>query len=85
MRCDESSRCENFVQRHVGLHQVGFRAREHANIDTAYRFLQSIGAKIVHPPEDGPWAPGYYSVLCERIPTESGSISIAYPARGLLA
>ena len=24
-----------------------------------------LGAKIVHPPEDGAWAPGYYSVLFE--------------------
>jgi hypothetical protein len=30
-----------------------------------YAFLQQINAKIVHPPEDGPWAPGYYSVLFE--------------------
>jgi hypothetical protein len=27
--------------------------------------LVEIGAKVVHPPEDGPWAPGYYSVLFE--------------------
>jgi hypothetical protein len=31
-----------------------------------YAFLQQINAKIVHPPEDGPWAPGYYSVLFEN-------------------
>ena len=24
-----------------------------------------MDATIVHPPEDGPWAPGYYSILFE--------------------
>src|SRR5580698_3071776 len=35
------------------------------DVDEIYGFLRKIGAKIVHPPEDGPWAPGYYSVLFE--------------------
>ena len=26
------------------------------------QFLQQIGADIVRPPEEGPWAPGYYSL-----------------------
>jgi hypothetical protein len=30
-----------------------------------YKFLQRINATIVHPPEEGPWAAGYYSVLFE--------------------
>ena len=28
-------------------------------------FLVAIGAKIVHPPQDDAYAPGYYSVLFE--------------------
>ena len=24
-----------------------------------------LGGKLVHPPEDGPWASGYYSILFE--------------------
>ena len=31
----------------------------------AYEFLLAQDAKIIHPPQDGPWAPGYYSVLFE--------------------
>jgi glyoxalase/bleomycin resistance protein/dioxygenase superfamily protein len=27
--------------------------------------MRDFGAKIVRAPEDGPWAPGYYSVLFE--------------------
>src|SRR5262245_35460084 len=53
---------ERFVQFRVGLHHVCFRARERADVDSVHEFLREIGAKIVHPPEEGVWAPGYYSV-----------------------
>jgi catechol 2,3-dioxygenase-like lactoylglutathione lyase family enzyme len=56
---------ERFAQLRVGLHHVCFRARERADVDAVHEFLVGIRAKIVHPPEDGPWAPGYYSVLFE--------------------
>ena len=62
---DEPYRQEQFVQRRVGLHHLCFRARERSDVDNFYRFLQDLGAKIVHPPEEGSWAPGYYSVLFE--------------------
>ena len=65
MRADEKCRDERFVQLRVGLHHVCFRARERADVDTLYAFLRELDTKIVHPPEDGPWAPGYYSVLFE--------------------
>ena len=56
---------ERFQQRRVGLHHVCFRARQREDVDTCHEFLRSIDATIVHPPEEGPWAPGYYSVLFE--------------------
>jgi catechol 2,3-dioxygenase-like lactoylglutathione lyase family enzyme len=62
---EDRHRDERFVQLRVGLHHVCFRARERADVDALYEFLVKIGAKIVHPPEDGQWAPGYYSVLFE--------------------
>ena len=65
VRADDAHRSDKFVQRRVGLHHVCFRARERGDIDNLHAFLKTIGAKIVHPPEDGPWAPGYYSVLFE--------------------
>ena len=64
-RCDEAHRGERFVQLRVGLHHLCFRARERADVDALHEFLRSIGATIVHPPEEGQWAPGYYSVLFE--------------------
>ena len=64
-KCDERYRQEQFIQRRVGLHHLCFKARERSDVDSLYAFLQELGAKIVHPPEEGPWAPGYYSVLFE--------------------
>ncbi len=65
MRADEEHGQGRFVQRRVGLHHVCFRARERTDVDALHDFLQSIGATIVHPPEEASWAPGYYSVLFE--------------------
>ena len=35
------------------------------DIDTLHAFLVSRSVRIVHPPEYGSWAPGYYSVPFE--------------------
>lgn len=56
---------ERFDQRRVGLHHVCFRARERADVDAIHGLLLEMKAKVVHPPEEGPWAPGYYSILFE--------------------
>jgi catechol 2,3-dioxygenase-like lactoylglutathione lyase family enzyme len=45
-----------------GIDHLCFRARSRDDIDELYGFLQSIGADIVRAPEEGPWAPGYYSL-----------------------
>jgi hypothetical protein len=34
-------------------------------VDRAFEFVTRIGARIVHPPREDGWAPGYYSVLFE--------------------
>jgi catechol 2,3-dioxygenase-like lactoylglutathione lyase family enzyme len=81
---DAAHRDDRFVQTRTGLHHVCFRARERADVDTVHRFLVEQGATIVHPPEDGSWAPGYYSVLFEDpcgIRLEVNHV----PGRGLLA
>ena len=56
---------DRFVQQRVGLHHLCFRARNREDVDKFYEKAVSLGATIVHAPEDGPWAPGYYSVLFE--------------------
>ncbi|MBW8812032.1 MAG: VOC family protein [Caulobacterales bacterium] len=58
-------RGERFEQFRVGLHHHCWRAREREDIDALHAFLQQIGARIVHGPQDDAYAPGYYSVLFE--------------------
>jgi catechol 2,3-dioxygenase-like lactoylglutathione lyase family enzyme len=65
VRGEDRFKSERFAQLRVGLHHLCFRARERADVDALHEFLVGIGAKIVHPPEEGAWAPGYYSVLFE--------------------
>ncbi len=84
VRADAAYTGERFAQFRIGLHHVCFRAREREDVDAAHGFLQEIGAKIVHPPEEGPWAPGYYSVLFED--PDGIRLEINHvPGRGLLA
>jgi catechol 2,3-dioxygenase-like lactoylglutathione lyase family enzyme len=55
-----------FDQNQVGLHHLCFRARAREDVDAIHRFVvDELHAKIVHPPEQGAWAPGYYSLLFE--------------------
>jgi catechol 2,3-dioxygenase-like lactoylglutathione lyase family enzyme len=58
-------RGERFDQERVGLHHICFRARAREDVDEAYEFLKTLGAEIIHAPEEAMWAPGYYSVLFE--------------------
>jgi catechol 2,3-dioxygenase-like lactoylglutathione lyase family enzyme len=84
MRAEETHRTERFVQTRVGLHHVCFRARERADVDAVHALLQELGATIVHPPEEGPWAPGYYSLLFED--PDGIRLEINHvPGKGLLA
>ena len=54
VRGDDAHRSEKFVQRRVGLHHLCLRARERGDVDELYGFLKTIGATIVHPPEEAP-------------------------------
>lgn len=63
--CAPEYRGERFVQRRIGLHHLCFRLRSREDVDQVHALLKELGATVVHPPEDGPWAPGYYSLLFE--------------------
>ena len=83
VRAADRYRAERFAQERIGLHHVSFRARERGDVDALHAFLGTIGAKIIHPPEDGAWAPGYYSVLFE----DPDGIRLEFnhvPGKGLL-
>jgi len=64
-RGDPQYRNERFVQRRVGLHHLCFRMRSRDDVDRVYELVKSLGAHIVYPAQEGPWAPGYYSVAFE--------------------
>jgi catechol 2,3-dioxygenase-like lactoylglutathione lyase family enzyme len=64
-RCAPEYRNERFVQTRVGLHHLCFRLRSRADVDEVYALVQTLGAKVITPPQEGPWAPGYYSLLFE--------------------
>jgi len=65
VQAEERYRGEGFEQLRVGLHHVCFRARTREDVDACHAFLREHGVTIVHSPEEGPWAPGYYSLLFE--------------------
>jgi catechol 2,3-dioxygenase-like lactoylglutathione lyase family enzyme len=84
VKAEDRYRDERFAQLRVGLHHVCFRGRERADVDAFHAFLCRLGAKIVHPPEEGLWAPGYYSVLFED--PDGIRLEMNYvPGKGLLA
>jgi len=61
----EQNRTDRFDQGRVGLHHICFRAKTREGVDEAHDFVKDLGAKIIHPPEEAMWAPGYYSILFE--------------------
>ena len=83
-RSAEKFKEESFQQQRIGLHHVCFRARSREEVDAVYQFLQKIEAKVIHPPEEGPWGPGYYSVLFED--PDGIRLEVNYvPGKGVLA
>ena len=67
VRADEDAKDRgDFDQRRAGLHHLCFRARVREDVDAVHRFaVDELRANVVHPPEDGGFAPGYSSVLFE--------------------
>ncbi len=72
------------VETAPGIDHLCFRARRREDVDTLYSFLKDIGADIVRAPEEGPWAPGYYS-LSFRDPEDIRLELNHVPGIGLLA
>ncbi len=59
-------RDKHFDQDTAGLHHLCFRSRSREDVDAVSRFVSERSeARILRGPEEGEWAPGYYSVLFE--------------------
>jgi catechol 2,3-dioxygenase-like lactoylglutathione lyase family enzyme len=54
-----------FDQRRSGLHHLCFRAKSREDVDAIYATALELKARIIRPPTETDWAPGYYSVLFE--------------------
>jgi catechol 2,3-dioxygenase-like lactoylglutathione lyase family enzyme len=54
-----------FDQGHPGLHHVCFRARSREDVDSVHALVLALEARVVHPPQEDRYVPGYYSVLFE--------------------
>ncbi|WP_135212774.1 VOC family protein [Vitreimonas flagellata] len=52
-----------FDQWRVGLHHFCFRLRSREDVEALHTSMRDFGAKIIRAPEEGAWAPGYYSTL----------------------
>jgi catechol 2,3-dioxygenase-like lactoylglutathione lyase family enzyme len=75
---------ERFVQQRVGLHHLCLRARSRDDVDRLGAVLKEMNATIIRGPEDGSWAPGYYSVLFED--PDGIRLELCFvPGAGLLA
>jgi catechol 2,3-dioxygenase-like lactoylglutathione lyase family enzyme len=83
-RCAPEHEAERFRQNAVGLHHLCFRARTRADVDAVHAEVLRLGGHVVHAPEDGPWAPGYYSLLFED-PCGTRLEINHVPGQGLLA
>jgi catechol 2,3-dioxygenase-like lactoylglutathione lyase family enzyme len=67
-----------------GLDHLCWRVRSRADVDAVYALLTSMEAEIVRPPQEGPWAPGYYSL--SFLDPEGIRLEVNYvPGEGVLA
>lgn len=83
-RCGAEFEGQRFVQNSVGLHHLCFRARTSEDVDALAAHLATMDAVVVHAPEPGGWAPGYYSVLFED--PVGTRLELNYvPGKGVLA
>jgi catechol 2,3-dioxygenase-like lactoylglutathione lyase family enzyme len=83
-RADPAHAEAGHVESAPGIEHLCFRARQREDVDVLYEFLLELGAEMVRAPEDGPWAPGYYS-LSFRDP-EGIRLEVNHvPGKGLLA
>ena len=54
-----------FRQGTVGLHHICFRAKSREDVNELFNVAKQLSAKIIREPEEGNFAPGYYSTLFE--------------------
>lgn len=72
-----------FQQGAVGLHHICFRAKSREDVNELFNVAKQLSAKIIREPEEGNFAPGYYSTLFED--PDGIRIEVNFvPGKGLL-
>jgi catechol 2,3-dioxygenase-like lactoylglutathione lyase family enzyme len=83
-RADPKYADEPHDARRPGLHHYCFRARSREDVDEVHDFVVGLGARIIRAPEDGPWAPGYYS--CSFLDPDGIRLEVNHvPGKGVFA
>jgi catechol 2,3-dioxygenase-like lactoylglutathione lyase family enzyme len=59
----QASAVEAFSKDRVGLCEIAFRAERRAQVDALARELEARGARILDPPREYDYTPGYYAVF----------------------
>ena len=54
-----------FNQLRTGLQHICFRARSREDVDAIHQVAIELDARVLHPPDEGQFAPGYSPVLFE--------------------
>jgi len=62
---DDHFRDTPFHQLRIGLHHFCFRLRSREDVDAIHEVAVEVGSRIVRAPQEGGFAPGYYSALFE--------------------
>ena len=52
-----------FDKDRVGLCEIAFRAESRAQVDAVAKGLANVGARVLDPPREYPYRPGYYAVF----------------------
>src|SRR5262245_21703630 len=82
-RADPQYGDDLFDQRRLGLHHFCFRARARTDVDEIFKFIDRLGVRVIHGPQEDHFAPGYYSILFED--PDGIRIEVNYvPGKGLL-
>ena len=62
-KADEQFSADRFSKDRVGLCEIAFRADNRAQIDALAKEVETNGGKILDPPREYDYVPGYYAVF----------------------
>lgn len=64
LRPAKSTGAELYDRYAPGLNHLAFNAEQREDVDRFHQLLKAIGATVLDPPTEYPYAPNYYAVYC---------------------